>query len=68
METDEKLPMRDTKKDGDATQTILSDLGVRLEAYLDEWRRELGIPSDLQTTTGRDKACSGTSEWKRRRQ
>ena len=47
--------------DGEALQKVLGDLETRLEAYLDEWQRQLDIQDRTEASIDRDERRQAAS-------
>ncbi len=50
----------------DALREVLEDLEVRLEAYLTEWREQLGIQEDVGACIARDERPPASIERKKK--
>jgi hypothetical protein len=59
---DPRSPMKAGQNKGEATEVMLRDLETKLVAYLDQWRRELGLKN-----IDRDKLRPATFEHEARR-
>ena len=54
--------MKTGKEEGKATEVMLRDLETKLLAYLDELRRELGIPNGLEIGFDREELRLAATE------